>query len=205
MAAEIVLVENRGRDILPFLRVANRLLDEGVEVVLKLHTKRSLHRSDGDLWRRELVDRIGSPERSTAIANAFRRDPGLGLVGPEGHMHPMASYWGDNAEALTYLCSRVGMPEPREDHDEFIAGSMFWVRLEALRPLLDTPLHTSDFEPELGQFDGTLAHASERVFALVVRHAGYRVVDAASACLATATEFPRIPPRGMTPPTAATR
>lgn len=41
MRAEIEIVENRGRDILPFLHVANRLLDEGVDVVLKLHTKRT--------------------------------------------------------------------------------------------------------------------------------------------------------------------
>ena len=39
MTSEVVVHENRGRDILPFLHVANRLLDEGVEVVLKLHTK----------------------------------------------------------------------------------------------------------------------------------------------------------------------
>jgi voltage-gated sodium channel len=36
LEAEIELGDNRGRDILPFLRVADRLLDEGVEIVLKL-------------------------------------------------------------------------------------------------------------------------------------------------------------------------
>ena len=34
MAAEIEVRDNRGRDILPFLHVANRLLDEGEDVVL---------------------------------------------------------------------------------------------------------------------------------------------------------------------------
>lgn len=179
MEAEIEVLPNRGRDILPFLHVANRLLDEGVDVVLKLHTKRSPHRADGDDWRRELVEKIGSPGRAATIAAAFAQDPGLGLVGPEGHMQPMANYWGDNAETVAYLSALMGMPTPRPGSDDFIAGSMFWIRLEALRPLLDTKLHSSDFEPELGQLDGTLAHAVERIFALGVLHAGYRVADAA--------------------------
>lgn len=182
LAAEVELVENRGRDILPFLRVANRLLDEGVDVVLKLHTKRSPHRADGDDWRRELVHRIASPERASAICSAFVSDPGLGLVGPEGHVQPMASYWGDNADTVAHLCARMGIPPPRPGNDTFVAGSMFWVRLEALRPLLDTPLRPSEFEPELGQLDGTLAHAIERIFALAVLNTRRRVVDAATVC-----------------------
>ncbi|MDQ3510403.1 MAG: glycoside hydrolase family 99-like domain-containing protein [Pseudomonadota bacterium] len=183
MEAEIEVLQNRGRDILPFLHVANRLLEEGVDVVLKLHTKRSPHRADGDDWRRELVDRIGSPERAATIAKAFADDPGLGLVGPEGHMQPMANYWGDNADAVAYLGALMGMQPPLPGRDEFIAGSMFWVRLEALRPLLDARFHRGDFEPELGQLDGTLAHAIERIFALAVLDAGYRVEEAASVSL----------------------
>ena len=182
LVAEVELVENRGRDILPFLHVANRLLDEGVDVVLKLHTKRSLHRADGDDWRRELVHKIASPERARALSSAFAHDPGLGLVGAEGHLQPMASYWGDNAGTVAHLCARMGIPAPRPDSDAFIAGSMFWVRLEALRPLLDTPLHASEFEPELGQLDGTLAHAIERIFAIAVLHTRHRVADAATVC-----------------------
>ena len=185
MQAEIETVENRGRDILPFLHVANRLLDEGVDVVLKLHTKRSVHRADGDQWRREMVGRIGSPERSAAIIQAFHADARLGLVGPEGHLQPMSNHWGGNADAVAYLGACMGMPSPREEHGEFIAGSMFWVRLDALRTLLEAHLHRSDFEPERGQLDGTLAHAVERVFVACVLHAGYTVADAAVVCAAT--------------------
>lgn len=182
MVAQIEVFPNRGRDILPFLHVANRLLEEGVDAVLKLHTKRSPHRTDGDAWRRELVERIGSPDRAMAIVRAFAHDPGLGLVGPEGHIQPMANYWGSNAATVAHLSAMLGMQRPRSDRDEFVAGSMFWVRLDALRPLLDAGLHPSDFEPELGQVDGTLAHGIERIFALAVRFAGYRVCDAAEIC-----------------------
>ena len=42
----------------------------------------------------------------------------------------------------------------------FVSGSMFWVRLEALRPLLDAHLDEWEFEAEQGQIDGTFAHAT---------------------------------------------
>ena len=179
MQAEILVFRNRGRDILPFLHVANRLLDEGVELVLKLHTKRSPHRIDGDAWRQELVTRIASPERIAAILRAFDEDPGLGLIGPEGHLQPLGSLWCENSDAVKQLSLRAGMPVPG-DEDKFVAGSMFWARLEALRPLLDAHLQDSDFEPESGQLDGTLAHAVERVVAAWATHSGYRVASPAS-------------------------
>ena len=177
--AEIQVFPNHGRDILPFLHVANRLLDEGVELVLKLHTKRSVHRPDGDTWRQELVTRLTSPDRVRAIIDGFAQEPTLGLVGPEGHLQPLAEFWGDNAHAMAYLARRAGMPMPRDD-DDFVAGSMFWARLEALRPVLDAHLQDSDFETEDGQLDGTLAHAIERVIAAWAVHAGYRVAQPAS-------------------------
>lgn len=66
--------------------------------------------------------------------------------------------------------------------DRFVAGSMFWVRLEALRTLLDAPLQPRDFEPESGQIDGTLAHAIERIVAASVAQAGWRVAGTADVC-----------------------
>jgi lipopolysaccharide biosynthesis protein len=179
MQAEIEILDNRGRDILHFLHVASRLLDEGVQVVLKLHTKRSVHRPDGDDWRRELVSRLASPERAARILREFEQDKSLGLVGPDGHLQQLETFWGANVDAVKYLAARIGVRAPRS-HEAFIAGSMFWARLEAMRPLLDTPLHDAEFEPESGQLDGTLAHAVERMVAACASHAGFRIMDAAA-------------------------
>ncbi|MCD9047986.1 glycoside hydrolase family 99-like domain-containing protein [Luteimonas sp. MHLX1A] len=177
--AEIVEVENRGRDILPFLQVAGRLLDEGVDVVLKLHTKRSTHREDGDTWRHELLQRLAAPDRFRAVLAAFAEDPALGVVGPEGHMQPLHYHWSANERRCLYLCRRTGISAPATDADQFIAGSMAWFRLASLRPLLDAHLQVDEFEDEEGQLDGTLAHAIERVFLLIMKDAGFRVMAAA--------------------------
>ncbi len=181
MSAELEIVANRGRDILPFLRVANRLLDEGEDVVLKLHTKQSLHRRDGDRWRDELLKGLLAPDRALKIFHAFASDPMLGMVAPDGHVQPLSYYWGGNQQNVDYLATRIGIAAPVAESDTFVAGSMFWVRLRALRPLLDAHLDEWEFEREAGQVDGTFAHAVERIFALCVRHQGLLLQSAAVA------------------------
>nr|WP_253260829.1 glycoside hydrolase family 99-like domain-containing protein [Rhodanobacter glycinis] len=180
---ELVIMENHGRDILPFLRMADRLLDEGVQIVVKMHTKRSTHRQDGDIWRRELLDKLLAPSRAPALLAAFAEDPTLGLIAPEGHLQPIEHYWGANRDTFDYLARRLGMDfddlAPRTD---FIAGSMFWARLPALRPLLDAQLAAWEFEAEAGQIDGTFAHAIERMGVVAARNAGFHTRDAASLC-----------------------
>lgn len=175
--AAIEVFENRGRDILPFLHVANRLLDEGVTTVLKLHSKRSSHRQDGEIWRRELLDKLLAPDRASRIVTAFRDDATLGLVHAEGHLQPLNYYWGANQANVDYLTRRLGIAAPRVEHDSFIAGSMFWLQPTALRALLDAHLDVAEFEAESGQLDGTLAHAVERVFSLTASAGGFRTTS----------------------------
>lgn len=177
---EIQTFDNRGRDILPFLHVAEQLLEEGQDIVLKLHTKRSTHRADGEQWRRELIDRLLACGRAARVVEAFRERPALGLVPPEGHVQPLGLYWGSNERNVLGLTSRFGIAAPDPQTDTFIAGSMFWVRLEALRPILDAHLQPSLFDTENGQLDGTLAHAIERCFSIAARHGGFEEIDTAT-------------------------
>ena len=175
--AEVDVHENRGRDILPFLRVVYRLRDEGEQLVLKLHTKHSSHRHDGERWREELVQRL-LPARSTGrIVDAFADDAGLGIAAPDGHLQPLESHWAANEANVRYLARRMGIVESRIGERHFISGSMFWARIEALRPLLDAHLDEWEFEAEAGQLDGTFAHAVERIFSLGAESIGLRVAS----------------------------
>ncbi|KQQ78719.1 hypothetical protein ASF73_04160 [Xanthomonas sp. Leaf131] len=178
--AEVVIYENHGRDILPFLHIADRLLNTGVSLVLKLHTKRSIHRNDGDQWRREMVSSLLAQNRAAPIINAFEHKAELGLVAPEGHIQPLDHYWGANEQLVRALTIRMGLTPPDVEKTKFASGSMFWIRLESIRSILDCHLRPSDFEKEAGQVDGTLAHAIERIFSLSVQDAGYTQCSAAS-------------------------
>ena len=170
---QLMKVENRGRDIQPFLQAANRLLGQGVEVVLKLHTKKSIHLTTGDEWRRKMVDALALKGHGDAILSALSRDRTLGLVSPHAHHFNVKRHLGANASNMQHISWLTALKP--SDSKWFAAGSMFWVRLKALAPLIECGLRTSDFEQERGQIDGTVAHAIERLFAACIEDSGYRM------------------------------
>lgn len=171
MEAEILVNENHGRDILPFLE-AIPLVGED-EIILKLHTKRSLHRGDGEFWRRDLLNKLMSAERVSDIFDAYVQRADLGLVAPDGHILPMSTYWGANAENVRSLSRRMGSGGLDPDTMLFAAGSMFFIRPQALAGIRALGLRAADFEAETGQVDGTLAHAIERCFSISTWTGGY--------------------------------
>lgn len=187
-AWEVHVLENRGRDILPFLRVVKMLSDQGEDIILKLHTKRSPHRADGNRWRVELLQALGSTARVETIRRAFDRDSKLGLVAPEGHVQPLTFYWGANATTVLGLIERAGLSVANLENMDFVSGSMYWIRMSALEAVLDLDLGVDDFEAEGGQVDGTLAHALERMVSLLVAANGFRFTTAAAVCGETSGE-----------------
>ena len=50
---------------------------------------------------------------------------------------------------------------------------MFWYKPSAMLWLHDIPDELLSFEDEAGQRDATLAHAFERIFCNIAKHAGY--------------------------------
>lgn len=175
--AIIEALPNRGRDIAPFLHFLPQALNDGVELICKVHTKKSVHRSDGEAWRKDLYDKLlGHTQGIRQMVTMFNTNAALGLIAPKGHIAPITLYWGGNRNTILTLAKRMGYDGefvPRA----FIAGSMFWVRCEALRALLSLGLTADDFEEEAGQVDGTLAHAVERLFTLSAKMGGFRMTD----------------------------
>lgn len=172
LRGEVMVYPNHGRDILPFLQVADLLLGQGENLVLKLHTKRSTHLQQGAQWRDEMLQQLLLDGHAAHAVEAFEGNPSLGLLAPQGHLLPVRDFIGANAPTLARLRVRLGLSVDPLDTD-FSAGSMFWVRLAALRPLLDAHLYRSTFEHEQGQIDGTVAHALERLLGAVCAHAGF--------------------------------
>jgi lipopolysaccharide biosynthesis protein len=174
LQATLVIGDNRGRDILPFLKVFAELVGQEW-LILKLHTKRSPHRQDGDIWRRDLLEKLISPANARAILSEFQDNVYIGMVGPEGHLLSLDTYWGSNAASVMRLMDGMGAGNIDVKSSLFVAGSMFYVRPEAISALLTLGLKDQDFEAEAGQLDGTLAHALERCLSLAVNAAGYAI------------------------------
>lgn len=171
-------VQNRGRDIAPLL-VTFREEIKALDLVCHIHTKKSLYTgSEQQMWRHYLLDSLlGSRERIAWILGTFQADPKLGLVYPESYVGvPLwAHTWLSNGPACDALAQKLGIALDAQRYIDFPAGSMFWARVDALRPLYDLNLPLDAFPVEQGQVDGTLQHAVERLFGVITRHQGFRL------------------------------
>ncbi|MFZ4414837.1 MAG: rhamnan synthesis F family protein [Bacteroidales bacterium] len=174
-----VPVENRGRDILPFLKILPIVFKDGFQIVLKIHTKKSLHLKTGFIWRNDMYKKLLSEKAMKSILNLFNAVPEIGMLGPEGHIVPMNLYYGANSDRLKAICIAFKIPIQHLFEMNFVAGSMFYARIESFFPLLNLDLQVDDFEPELGQLDGTMAHVIERSFAISTYVSGLKLVDSA--------------------------
>lgn len=161
----LLQTENRGRDVLPFLQILPLVQRDGLSVVLKLHTKKSLHHEAGRAWAEALFDDLLAPARFEGAVAQLRSHQGVLMLGPESGLLPVSKYLkGDNLPKLRLLAQRANIAESEVLNGEFFAGTMFFAHLDMLQDILDLGLHPTDFEPEEGQTEGTLAHALERFF-----------------------------------------
>lgn len=183
-AVDVRVMPNRGRDIAPKF-VGFRDVYARHELVLFLHTKRSTHHSAGGDWRRYLFHHlIGSPEIVTANLAAFEASPRLGILFPQ-HWKGVSTaiHWAYDFPLARGLARRLGVDIAQDRLLDFPAGSMFWARSAALRPLLDLGLTWEDFPEEKGQVDATPAHAVERLMLYAAEKAGYTWMKTADPTL----------------------
>jgi lipopolysaccharide biosynthesis protein len=187
-SVRVLEVDNRGRDILPLVLVANAGLLDGYDIVCKVHTKKSPWREEHDVlagsgaaWRADFLSGLfGSRESVERILGAFAADRTLGSVTTPGNVVG-AEHWGGDRHIVDALLRRLELRS--RDDLRFNAGSIYWISGFILQGLRTLDLDEEDFEEEEGQIDGTTAHAVERVIGILTEEAGLRLrtVDGLSA------------------------
>jgi hypothetical protein len=183
--AEIEVVENRGRDVGPFIAMLECGRLDRYKYLCKVHGKKSIDGGRktymGAMWRRRLLfDLLGAPGAASAAIDMFDRDPSIGMIGSRVFRLPKEGYaedlsWSANRPMTLKIAERMGVPADKFRLD-FFGGTMFWVRPEALKPLRDLRL-AADMPYESGLIDGDLPHALERVLPTSVLVAGYKLAD----------------------------
>ena len=188
--AQIYRCENRGRDVAPFLTVFSAISMFGYKYICKIHTKKSPHLKAGIQWRDDMLGKLlGSQKTIGQIKTAFDQNPSLGLIAPKGHVAPYNYYWSRNESNVIKLARCIGLPTEQFTFS-FVAGSMFWFRPDVFSPLTKMGIFTEDFDSEQGQDDGTLAHAFERFFGMVVCETGYQIAECDSSGIKPTTITP---------------
>lgn len=179
--AYLATYANRGRDMLPFLKFLKILFDYDYDYCCKVHAKKSPQRADGARLRQDALDSLlGSSDLVKQCRDEFEAHSTLGLVAPSTFL----LHLGDpdrnvlNRHWLDRLLPHIGRGDLVGNYNwHFIAGSMFWFRPAALARLLELGLEDADFEEELGQVDGTLAHSLERLMTLCCVESGYEHIS----------------------------
>jgi lipopolysaccharide biosynthesis protein len=176
-------LENRGRDIYPFMHIFNQIKAFNYQSICKIHSKKSNHTDVGDSWRTNIFNELlGSKQQINAIINTLKANQSIGIISPKQYLIRFYDCLGYNEElAAQNMCfinqfiEQLGTEISADE--EFVTGSMFWFKPDALVKLLSLKVKTSDYPVETGQIDGTIMHALERVLTICARVSGYSTID----------------------------
>lgn len=175
--ARVTILPNHGRDMFPFLHLINSGALDSYQAICKLHTKKSPHRSDGDIWRTALLDGVlGDGDLTQQRLDRFMTDNNAGLWVAAGQHLSGIRWWGSNRARTLDLLGRLNIATDGSDLS-FPAGSIYWIKPPVLKALKAMSIHYGDFELELAQVDGTTAHALEHGLGYLVAHLNQRIVE----------------------------
>ncbi|MFN9646062.1 MAG: glycoside hydrolase family 99-like domain-containing protein [Cyanobacteriota bacterium] len=174
--ARFFISENRGRDVLPFLSLIRYLRYRQIiyQEFCKLHTKKSLHRSDGAVWLDEMVQSLLPVEGLPRVLELLQRQ--VGMLIPKGHAVNLWEFMGGNEGLLDLILDAHHARNQKTSNSYFSSGTMFWVRGEILYKLSQEE-QIYNFDYERAQVDGTLAHAWERAMTLLVLARGLKCLQ----------------------------
>lgn len=168
-------IPNRGRDVAPWIvHFAEDILAH--DILIHIHTKKSIHSDSLRDWKRYLLHTIlGSEGIFNRIFNDFIRDSNLGLVYP-AYFPALSNQpkWGANLPFANEVLRKINLPPITAPCPDYPAGSFYWARTKSLKQLLDGIIELDDFPEESGQIDGTLQHAIERLLVHICQYNGYR-------------------------------
>ncbi|MDB8626864.1 rhamnan synthesis F family protein [Streptococcus parasanguinis] len=168
--ARVVVTGNRGRDIIPMLKLKDEL--SNYDFIGHFHTKKSPEYPYwvGESWRNELFSMLIQPA-DTIISNLENND-NLGLVIADiptfFRYTKIVDPWNENrfAEGMNDLWRRMNLSREIDfkKMDTFIMsyGTFVWFKYEALKPLFELELSDEEIPTEpIPQH--TILHSIERI------------------------------------------
>lgn len=173
---EIKIIQNKGRDILPFLtQLQNKI--KKYKYLCHLHTKKTKFINFGDDWRNYLYNNlVGNMNIISDILNDFENNNKLGFIFPEAFYKVLIAYGMKTNKKdkyyMNYLLRKINKHFKIGKKIEFPIGNMFWAKIDSIHQIFKLYL-TIKFPEEKGQLDETIMHGIERIWLYLVKLNGY--------------------------------
>lgn len=185
--AEVIVIENRGRDV-------SSLLVGGSDFVFKYdlicfaHDKKTSQvrpLSVGRSWAYKINENVFATKEFVAnVINMFEKEPRLGIAFPSypnhsGYSTAIGNGWTGNFHNTSRLLNDLDIHVKIHEATLCVAplGTCFWFRSNAMKKLFSgykgEGWSYSDFPREPNRTDNTILHAVERAYAYCVQDAGY--------------------------------
>ena len=174
---EILIVENKGRDILPFLSQIKHKF-KNYKYLCHIHTKKS-HTAPkiGFLWRNYLFKNLlGSDKIISEILYDFEKNKKLGFIFPEtfyGILKHFYNLTNGTRKWIGFLFSKLFPDYEIGELFNFPAGNMFWAKINAIYQIF-TYDFGEYFPKEDDQTNGTIMHGIERIWLYLVKFNKFR-------------------------------
>lgn len=158
---KVLITENKGRDIFPFVAALKQLDLSSYNAICKIHSKKSPQLETGDAWRNTILDRLLTTEAVAKIENILNFDKHFGLIGPqESLLFSKACYY--NSEWTYKFLKKLNY---QFNEIPFFAGTMFWINPKIAPQIIDFETrHFHYSNPSHYQPDRLPEHAMERIF-----------------------------------------
>ncbi len=180
---EVILIENRGRDVSALL-VASKGFIMDYDYVCFAHDKKITQLkpcSIGASFIYHCLENVlGSEDYVKNIIDTLHANKRMGLLTPMPPMHSaynliLGSEWGPNYDVTRRLADRLRLKVDISKDKQPIAphGTMFWFKPKSMKKLFDENWEYMDFPKEPNKTDRTLLHAIERIYSYVAQDAGY--------------------------------
>ena len=177
--ANIIICENKGYDIMPFVKIINSINLDDYSCVVKLHTKRNTNRVDlnsfsfkGSDWRNCLLNFIKTKDNFAKCINILEQSSDVGMCADSKVIVKYDIY---DKIAKKRLQEFVSSKSLKNTKYSFVAGTMFIARASVFNELklIDLSSFESDFKSE-----GQYAHMVERLLGYIVYLSNLKIVDA---------------------------
>lgn len=175
---EVMIVENKGRDIMPFLFQMKYKIKK-YKYIGHIHTKKSLFINIGENWRKYLYNNLlGNENIVKEILTDFENNDKLGFIFPENYYKALLLFGEQinrqNKKNMKYLLNKLFHNFKLKIGKKIVfpVGNMFWAKTNAIFQIFNENFE-NEIPEEFGQNDGTIMHGIERIWLYIVQSNGY--------------------------------